>query len=142
MALAATVLGAYLLWAVAVAPALHTLRTTPIELDQLDRQWHEMQRLAVETQELRATPPLPPAQAAAALRAATARLGSDARLSLAGDRATVTLTGVDADSLRDWLVEARSGARAQAVQVQLTRTPQGFNGSVVLQLPGAGAGGP
>lgn len=136
--LAVVVLAVFVLWTLAVAPAWRTVRDAPAELDRLDRQLHEMQRLAAESRELRATPPLPPSQAAAALRAATARLGDGARLTLAGDRATVTLAGVDAARLRDWIAEVRIGARAHPVEVQLTRAGGGFSGSIVLALTGGG----
>lgn len=139
--LAAAALAAFVLWTVAVAPAWRTVRDAQAELELLDRQLQEMQRLAVETRELRATPPLPAAQSNAALQAATARLGDRARLSIVGDRATVALSGVEPSRLREWLSEVRVGARAQPVEAQLTRGAKGFNGTVVLLLTGS-AGGP
>jgi general secretion pathway protein M len=126
-------------WSVLVAPAWRVLRDAPAELGRLDAQAAAMQRLAAETRELRATPPLRPAQSAAALQTAAARLGEGSRLVLAGDRATVTLAAVDGTRLREWLAEVRAGARAQVVEAQLTRTPQGYSGSVVLVLPSGGA---
>lgn len=140
LALAAAVAGAFVLWAVAVAPAWRTARTAPLELERLERQWQQMQRLAAEARELRATPAVSATQAVAALQASTARLGDAARLTLAGDRATVTLAGVDGAQLRDWLAEVRSGARARPVEAQLVRGPEGYAGSVVLALPDGGGG--
>ena len=64
--------------AAAVQPAWRTLRTAPAEADALDAQWQQMQRLAAESKELRAAPPVAPAQSAAALKAATERLGGRA----------------------------------------------------------------
>ena len=117
-------------------PAWRTLREAPIEIDRLEAQLQRMQRQAAEVRELRATPPVPAAQSVEALRAATQRLGERAKLSLAGDRATVTLSGIEGEQLRDWLAEVRTGARARPVEVQLTRAGQGFNGNVVLALGG------
>jgi general secretion pathway protein M len=139
--LAAAALAAFVLWTVAVAPAWRTVRDAPAELERLDRQLQEMQRLAAEARELRATPPLAVAQSNAALQAATGRLGDRARLSIVGDRATVALSGVEPSRLREWLSEVRVGARAQPLEAQLTRGPQGFSGNVVLLLTGS-AGGP
>ena len=79
-----------------------------------------------------------PAQAAAALKSATDRLGDKARLSLQGDRASLTLNGVSPEALRGWLLEARSAARARPVEAQLTRGPQGYSGTLVVSL---GSGG-
>ncbi len=141
VALAVTLVALAAAWSLLVAPAWRTVRAAPAEIDRLDRQLQDMQRLAAETRELRRTPPLPPAQAEAALRAATERLGERARITLAGDRATVTFTGVDGAQLRDWLAEVRVGARARPLEAQLVRTGSGFNGTVALALAGAGGGG-
>lgn len=136
--LALSLLGALLLWAVAIQPAWRTLRDAPLQRDQLDLQLQEMRTLATEAQQLRNAPALSSAQSAAALRAASERLGAKARLSLQGDRAVLTLTGVSSAQLREWLAEARAGARARPVEAQLSRGAQGFSGSVVLSL-GAGS---
>ena len=77
-----------------------------------------------------------PAQAAAALKSASERLGDRARLVLQGDRATLTLTGVASEALGAWLQEARSTARERPLEVQLLRNPQGFSGKVVVGLGG------
>lgn len=134
IAIAAIVL--LLVWWVALQPALRTLRDAPAQIDQLDAQLQHMQRQAAEAAELRNAPPMTTAQSTAALQATTERLGSRGRLALAGDRATLTLTGATGNQLRDWLSEARSGARARPVEVQLTRTPQGYSGTVVVTVGG------
>jgi general secretion pathway protein M len=134
--LAATFVGLALLWLVALRPAWTTVRQAPAQLDALEAQLQAMQRLAAEAQELRATPSIPPAQAAAALQASSARLGERAKLSLQGDRAVLSVTAIDSESLRNWLAEVRSGARARPVEAQLARTAQGFTGTVTLTLVG------
>jgi general secretion pathway protein M len=55
-------------------------------------------------------------QAAAALKTATDRLGAAGRLSLQGDRASLTLTNVASDDLYDWLTEVRSAARSRPIE--------------------------
>ena len=95
-----------------------------------------MRALASETQQLRSAPALGSDQSSAALRAASERLGPKARLSLQGDRAVLTLNGVSSAQLREWLDEARAGARARPVEAQLSRGAQGFTGSIVLSLGG------
>ena len=70
---------------------------------------------------------------------ASEALGTAGRLQLVGDRATLTLTGVNGTQLRDWLAEARSAARARPTEANLTRGPQGYSGSIVVLLPGAGS---
>ena len=97
----------------------------------------EMQRLASETRDLKGQAPVNAAQSAQALKAASDRLGAQGKLSLIGDRATLTLSGASPEQLRTWLGEVRSGARARPVELQVTRSGNGLNGQVVVSLPGA-----
>ena len=129
------VVGLFLLWALAIAPAWRTARAAPAQLDQLDAQLQQMQRQANEARDLRAIPALGSSQSAAALKAASEGLGSAGRLQVSGDRATLTLTGVNGTQLREWLDEARSAARTRPIEANLTRGPQGYSGSIVVALP-------
>ena len=126
----------FLGWSVLVQPAWRVVRAAPAQLDQLDRQLQQMQAAGAEVQALRAVPPVSPAQAAVALKAATDRLGDKAKLSLQGDRATLTLIGVGPEALRAWLNEARSGARARPIEAQLQRAAQGYSGTIIVSLGG------
>lgn len=125
---------ALLVWQLALVPAVRTIGRAPAEIDAADGQLQTMHRLAAEARELRALAPVPPEQAAAALNAATARLGEKARLVLQADRAVLTLNGVGSTALGDWLTEARTGARARPVEASLSRGAQGLNGTVVVAL--------
>lgn len=134
----AVVVGAFVVWAVGVLPALRTLRTAPAQIDALDAQLQSMQNMAAETRTLREVSPVGTAQAQEALKAATDRLGADkAKLTVQGDRATVTLTNVTGEELRSWLAEARSGARARPVETQLNRGPEGYAGTMIVTLGSA-----
>lgn len=134
LTLLAVLLAVAFVWMLFVQPAWRTLREAPAQLDRLDAELQQMQRLAAESQALRGAAPVSPAQAAAALKAATERLGDKGRLSMQGDRASLTLNGVGPEALRGWLLEARSAARARPVEAQLTRGGAGFSGTVVVQL--------
>jgi len=138
LGLAAWAIGLVLLWTLAITPAWRTVVAAPAQLDRLDAQLQLMQRLANESRELRAAPATNSAQSVVALRTATDTLGTAGRLQIAGDRATLTLTGINGSQLRDWLVEARGSARARALEANLTRGAQGFSGNIVVALP-AGA---
>ena len=126
----------FLGWSTLLAPAWQTVRSAPQQLDRLDTQLQQMQSAAAEVQALRAVPPISPPQAAIALKAATDRLGDKGRLSLQGERAVLTLSGVGPEALRAWLNEARSGARARPVEVQLLRAAQGYSGTIAVNLGG------
>lgn len=136
--IAAVVLGAGLLWAVGLAPALRTLSSAPAQLAAGDAQAQQMQALANEAKALRAVAPVPMAQAQAALSAATGRLGEVAKLSLQGERAVVALKGISGEQLAAWLGEARAGARARVVEASLSQTTPGrYDGSLTLALGSA-----
>ncbi len=137
--IAALAVGAVLLWLLAVQPAWRSLRETPPALARADAELAQMQRIAAESRELRSAAPVSTAQAVAALQSATEQLGPAGRVSVQGERATLTLNGVAAQALMVWLAEVRGAARARPVEAQLTRTGGGYSGSLVLQLPGAGA---
>ncbi len=131
------VLATFVIWTLFVQPALNTVRTAPAQLDRLDAQYQQMQRIATESTALRAAPRVAAGQAQLALKAATDRLGDRGRLVIQGERATLTLTtGVDPEALRAWLSEARSGARARPVEAQLQRGALGYTGTIGVTLGG------
>ena len=130
---AAAIVLAWLLWALALAPAWRTLKSAPAELEALEAQAQQMQALAAEAGQLRAAPPIGAEQARAALAAAAARLGEQAVLTLQGERAVLNARNLGGDQLGAWLTEARLSARARAVDGQLTRNPQGgYDGNLVV----------
>ena len=111
------------LWWLAVAPALATLRAAPARHAALDAQLQRMQALQAEAQQLLAAPRQARGDAVGTLRAAlTQRLGNTAQLNVVGDRATVTLKGAPADALAQWPPQARSNARAAPVEARLVRS--------------------
>lgn len=139
---AAVLIALALLWWLALAPALHTLQTAPARHASLDAQWQQMRALQAQAQLLQNAPRTTPQAALDALQVSvTERLGTSARLSLAGDRATLTLQGTPADALATWLVQARSNAHAVPQEAHLTRTatPSSsgtrWDGTLVLTLP-------
>ena len=138
LVVAALAVGALLVWWIAIQPALRTLRETPVQLDELEAQLQQLQRLAAESQTLRGAAPVGTAQAGLALKSATDRLGDKGRLTLLGDRATLTLNGVTTEALRGWLLEARRAARVRPLEAQLTRGQQGYSGTITVVFASGG----
>jgi general secretion pathway protein M len=136
-ALAGAAVLLFVIWMAGIQPALRTLTTAPVQRAALDLQWQAMQKRAAEVAELRGATPMSPEQSLAALKAATERLGEKARMSVQGDRVVLTLTNVGTNELRDWLSEARSGARARPVEATLSRATQGYSGTLIVALGGA-----
>jgi general secretion pathway protein M len=123
-------------WLLLVLPAWRTVRDAPAQIDRIDRQLQQVQSTAAEVRTLRAIAPVSSTQAAAALKAATDRLGERARLSLQGERATLTFAGVETDDLAAWLNEVRSAARARPIEASLARVGQGYSGTLSVTLGG------
>ena len=126
----------FIVWTTLVQPAWRVATSAPAELDALDTQLQQMQRISNESRSLRSTAPVGAAQAGIALKAASDRLGDKARLNLQGDRAILTLNGVTAEALRAWLTEARAGARARPIEAQLQRGASGFTGTLTVSFGG------
>lgn len=137
---AAAVVALALLWWVALAPALRTLRTAPARHAALDAQLQHMQSLQAEAQQLQAAPRNAPADPVGSLRSAlTQRLGPNAQLNVAGDRVTITLKDAPASALAQWLAQARTNARAVPVEARLTRSTAAAPASTLLAALGNGA---
>ncbi len=137
-----------LLWWVALAPALRTLKEAPARHAELDAQFERVQALAAEMQQLQADAKTRPTQAEAqrALQAATTSLGKAAQTNFVGDRATVRLQGLPATTFAPWLAQMRGNARSAPVEAHLKRsspaaspaaapTEPKWDGSIVLSLP-------
>ena len=135
-----------LLWWLALAPALQTLRSAPARHAALDAQLQQMHALQAEAEALKNAPPVDSDNALRALQASvTERLGTSARLALSGDRATLTIKNTAADALALWLVQARSNGKAAAQEAHWTRSsatadpvahPSAqWDGTLVLALP-------
>lgn len=131
------VLLALVVWSLLVQPALRISREAPVQIDRLDAQLQQMQRIAMESTGLRSAARISQGQATQALKSATDRLGEHGKLVVLGDRVTLTLVDADPEALRAWLNEARSGARARPVEAQLQRSPAGYSGTMSLTLEGA-----
>ncbi|MDP2017732.1 type II secretion system protein GspM [Hydrogenophaga sp.] len=141
--IAGWVVGLGLLWWLAVAPALSTLREAPERHARLNAQLSQMQRMAATASALRSeSDARPPGREAVlrALEAATASLGTTAQLSVLGERATATLRGTAPTELAQWLAQVRINARLLPLETRLTRDAAtgGWNGTVVLSGPGLG----
>ncbi|MFG6446863.1 type II secretion system protein GspM [Roseateles sp. BYS180W] len=128
----AWLLGAALLWAVALAPAWRTLQQAPAQQLALDEQILRMQAMAREAQQLRELPQVSAAQTQAALSAAVARLGDAAQLQVQGERAVLRVQDLPGTELLRWLQEVRLAAKARPVQVQLQRSANGYSGTLTL----------
>lgn len=140
LTLGTAVIALALLWWVALAPALHTLRTAPQLHQRLDAQLQHMRLLQAQAQALQQRPRTSTADAARALeQSVRQQLGASTQLQLNGTQATVTIKNLSAETLAQWLAQVRSQASAAVTQARLQRdgstTPVTWSGTLVLTLP-------
>jgi general secretion pathway protein M len=128
------VLGA-LLWWVALAPALRTLRAAPAQHRALDAQLQQMQRLQAQAASIQAQPALSQEDARRLLEASVKPMGTSAQLMVTGDRVTVNFKGASPDALAPWLAQVRQNAHAVPAEARLARNAAGtWDGTMVLKL--------
>ena len=133
--LGAALVAVALLWWVALAPALATLRAAPARHKQLDEQLQQMRTLQAQAQTLQVQAPMSAVDARRALEASVKPLGTAAQLVVMGERVTVTFNAVAPDALAQWLTQARLNARAVPSEAKLVRNGAGsWDGTVVLNL--------
>jgi len=143
---AAALVALALVWWLALAPALRTLSSAPDEHARLDAQLQQMTTLQARARQLQAQPRANPDDAQRALQASVRDgLGPQAQLRVVGgtDGANLSVRGVPATTLAQWLAQARGNARATPREVHLTRAQSAANatpGSTPAAAPERGAG--
>ena len=135
-------LGVWLFWSIALAPALNTLRDSDNRRAQIGQQQAHMLALQHQAQALQTRTPLSRDEALRSLQSLTP--GALMQLNVQGDRVSVQLKSVPAPTLAHWLTQARRQAQALPVEAHLTRSNAAnsavvWDGSLVLSLPTRGA---
>jgi general secretion pathway protein M len=134
--MAVWVILAALLWLLAIAPALKTIKEAPEQHRALDTKLQDMRNLSAEAKTLLSQPKLGLDDAQKALQSSVAqRFGSTAQLNLTGERATLTIKNANPQELAQWLTQARVNARALPGEAKLNRNGDGWDGTFVLNLP-------
>lgn len=135
--LAGLLVAAALLWWLALAPALAVWRQAPAQQARLDVQLQHMRSLQAQARALQALPRLSPQQASQALAQSLKTLGDGAVLAQQPDRLLVTLKGVPARALAQWLASSRQNARLVPAEAHLRRSAAGadqWDGTLVFIL--------
>jgi len=137
VAAAIAVVALVLLWLIALGPALAVLRSADSQHRVLDAQLQQMRGLQAQAQALQAQPKQSRDEALRRLELSVRqRLGTSARMTVAGERVNLTLTGTPPDALAQWITQARVDSRALPSEARLARNPAGlWEGTMVLSLP-------
>jgi general secretion pathway protein M len=136
--LAAVVLGAALVWFVALAPALRSLKTVAAQSAALGADLERMQALQARAKALQAQPAPAPQERLKALQAAATKLGAAVNLQVVGEQATLTIKKLSALELGQWLAP-QSGPGVSPVEAHLKRDTSNvepvWSGTLVYHLP-------
>jgi general secretion pathway protein M len=142
VAVAGTLVAAALVWWLAIAPALATVRAADAQHRALDAQLQSMRAMAAQASALRAQPKISFDESLRSLENSVKQtLGATGQLNVSGERATVVLKGASPEALAQWLAQARANARAVPQEAKLaksasaTATAMAWDGTVVLSLP-------
>jgi general secretion pathway protein M len=138
---AAWVCAAGLLWWLALAPALTTLRQAPAQHAQLDAQLSHMRQLSALATHLQAQPIRSSEERLAALQADTRRLlGETARVRVSGEQVTVSVGATQPDTLAQWLADVRANARLTPAEARLSRSTGPASTQAATPPPTTGGG--
>jgi general secretion pathway protein M len=130
-----------LLWWLALAPALGTLRAAERQHQVLDAQLQSMLALKAQAVSLQSQVRASGEDSRRVLVASVKQaFGSSASLQFAGERASVTLKNVSGQTLASWLMDVRVNALVLPAEVRLTRLPapagtDSWDATLVLNLP-------
>lgn len=133
---AIAVVGVALLWWVALAPALAVLKTADVLRQSQEVELQHMQRLQQQARTLMALPTRNEIEARRALEGSLKILGESAGLGTQMDRLVITLKGVQAQPLVQWLANVRQNVQLVPHEARLKRNPAGsWDGTVVFVIP-------
>jgi general secretion pathway protein M len=119
LALGAAVLVLAALWQLGLAPALRTWQEAPTQQARLDQQTQAMRQLQAQAKKLQQPLTVSRNESVQWLEQNLAELGAGAKISMQGERATLSLEAAPAEALARWLSQARERALALPVQAQL-----------------------
>ena len=136
--LAGAVLGLALVWFVALAPALRSLKTVAAQSAALAADLERMQALQARAKALQAKPAPAAQESAQALQAAATKLGAAVNLQVVGEQATLTIKKLGALQLGQWLAP-ETGPGLSPVEAHLKRDTGSvepvWSGTLVYRLP-------
>jgi general secretion pathway protein M len=131
-----TLLGLLLFWQIALAPAVNTLRSSDAQRSQLAQQLAQMQALQAQAQALQQRPVLSRDEALRTLQSLSQPLGKQIELTVQGERVSVQLKAMPAQTLVQWLGQARTQAQALPLEAHWVRQSGPlWDGTLVLRLP-------
>ena len=111
-----------LVWWIAIAPALNSLRTAPARQAAAESQLQAMLQMQAQAELLRQQPQGNAADIRNLLeQSVKTELAANAQLQWLGNRAQITLTNTPAPALARWLTQVRDNSHASVAEMKLNR---------------------
>jgi len=133
--IAATLLVLALVWWVGLQPALKTLKNARTQAPVVRAQYEQMLQLQAQAAAMRAQVQQPVSDPKAVLQDSISTLENNARVALAGERATVSFKQARPADLALWLEQLRLKAHSSVLEMHMTQAAGLWSGSVLVQLP-------
>ena len=133
--IAATLVLLALVWWVGLQPALKTLKNARTQAPVVRAQYEQMLQLQAQAAALRAQVQQPVSDPKAVLQDSMSTLEKNARVALAGERATVSFKQARPADLALWLEQLRLKAHSSVLEMHMTQAAGLWSGSVLVQLP-------
>jgi general secretion pathway protein M len=133
--IAATLVLLALVWWVGLQPALKTLKNARTQAPVVRAQYEQMLQLQAQAAALRAQVQQPVSDPKAVLQDSISTLEKNARVALAGERATVSFKQARPADLALWLEQLRLKAHSSVLEMHMTQAAGLWSGSVLVQLP-------
>ena len=135
--IAATVVLLALVWWVGLQPALKTLKNARTQAPVVRAQYEQMLQMQAQAAALhaQAQEQQPVSDPKAVLQDSISTLEKNARVALAGERATVSFKQARPADLALWLEQLRLKAHSSVLEMHMTQAAGLWSGSVLVQLP-------
>lgn len=133
--LALGLLGLWLLWSVAVAPAWQVLSHSQAQRERLNQQTALMQQLQLQAQALRQQTAVSPEQATQMLQSLSASLGQQTTFNRQGSNVTLSFKSASPAALAEFLAQARAQAHAQVLEAHWQQARGDWSGQLIFNLP-------
>jgi general secretion pathway protein M len=135
MRIAATLVLLALFWWVGLQPALKALKNARTQGPVVRAQYEQMLQLQAQAVGMQAQVQQPVSDPKAALQESIGTLEKNARVALAGERATVSFKQAAPADLALWLEQVRLKAHSSVLEMHISQTGGLWSGSIVVQLP-------
>ena len=132
-----TVLGAYIVCAVAVTPALNSLAKSDLKAQTLQREWSQLLTLQSELKTLKSVAPISTSDASTSLQDLAVQLGPQCKIVIQDSTARLQIKGVSPEGLTQLFPQIRARSQAQVLETSLRLDTQTklWEGSITLALP-------